>query len=79
MITFEPMENYMKTHKITKYQLIKKGLLNPSDVTRLGINHNYTLKFIDKLCREFGCQPGDLIAYVPDQKNGNISKPFSKQ
>lgn len=66
MITFEPMKNYMKARRITKYQLLNKGLLNPSDITRLGVNHNYTLKFIDKLCHELNCQPGDLIAYVPN-------------
>ena len=68
MITFEPMKSYLKAQGVTRYQLLKKGLLNPSDITRLGINHNYTLKFLDKLCHELGCQPGDLIAYVPDEE-----------
>lgn len=67
------MKNYMKTHGTTRYQLLKKGLLNPSDITRLSVNHNYTLKFIDKLCHEFGCQPGDLIAYVTDEEDDDGS------
>lgn len=71
MITFEPMNRYMKTHGITKYQLLKKGALNPADITRLSINHNYTLKFIGKLCHELNYQPGDLIAYMPDEEKTN--------
>lgn len=67
MITFEPMKNYMEALGITRYQLIQTGVLHPSDTTRLAVNHNYTLKFINKLCHELGCQPGDLIAYVPDE------------
>ena len=66
MITFDPMRRYMKENGITQYQLLKNGILLPAHVTRLSYNHNFTLKFIDKLCRELNCQPGDLIGYIPD-------------
>ena len=57
----------MKTKNITQYQLIKNDVLLPVHVTRISYNHNFSLKFIDKLCRELGCQPEDLIEYVEDQ------------
>jgi DNA-binding Xre family transcriptional regulator len=66
MISFDPMRKYMKENGITQYQLLQSGILLPAQVTRLSYNHNFTLKFIDKLCRELGCQPGDLIEYVND-------------
>lgn len=64
MITFDPMRKFMEENGITQYQLLKDGILLPAHVTRLSYNHNFTLKFIDKLCRELNCQPGDLIMYV---------------
>lgn len=64
MISFRPMKRLMKKRGITQYQLLKEGILLPAHVTRLSYNHNFTLKFIDKLCRELDCQPGDLIEYV---------------
>ena len=57
MISFEPMRKLMKEKGITQYQLLKDGVLLPAHVTRLSY---FTLKFIDKLCRELDCQPGDL-------------------
>lgn len=68
MITFDPMREFMKENGITQYQLLKNGILLPAHVTRLSYNHNFTLKFIDKLCRELNCQPGDLIKYVKEPK-----------
>ena len=64
MISFRPMKRLMKKRGITQYQLLKEGILLPAHVTRLSYNHNFTLKFIDKLCRELDCQPGDFIEYV---------------
>lgn len=64
MISFRPMKRLMKKRGITQYQLLKEGILLPAHVTRLSYNHNFTLKFIDKLCCELNCQPGDLIEYV---------------
>jgi len=68
MISFDPMRSFMKEHGITQYQLLQSGILLPAHVTRLSCNHNFTLKFIDKLCRELNCQPGDLIEYVVNSK-----------
>lgn len=66
MISFDPMRKFMKENGITQYQLLQSGILLPAHVTRLSCNHNFTLKFIDKLCRELNCQPGDLIEYVEE-------------
>ena len=49
MISFEPMRKLMEEKGITQYQLLKDGVLLPAHVTRLSYNHNFTLKFIDKL------------------------------
>lgn len=66
MISFEPFYEYLNEHEVTKYQLVKDGILLPVHVTRLASGHNFTLKFLDVLCCYLDCQPGDLIKYVPD-------------
>lgn len=48
----------------------KDGVIVPSDVTRISCDHNYPLKFIDKLCGYLQCQPGDIIAYIPENEAG---------
>ncbi|MDN5347461.1 MAG: putative transcriptional regulator [Clostridia bacterium] len=32
--------------------------------------YNTTVEVIDKLCKYFDCQPGDLLVYVPDEEQG---------
>ena len=66
MISFKPMKEFLKNKGITQYQLIERGVLSPVHVTRLSCNHNFTLNFINKLCSELQCQPGELIEYIPD-------------
>lgn len=35
---------------------------------------NVGTDLIDKLCRYFGCQPGDLLTYVDDAAGGNAGE-----
>lgn len=34
-------------------------------------NHGKAIRFstLEALCRELDCQPGDLLKYIPDEKN----------
>lgn len=68
MISFAPFYNYLKSHGITKYQLIQNGTITSVHITRLSTQHNFTLKFINNLCQSLGCQPSDLIEYIPDEE-----------
>jgi DNA-binding Xre family transcriptional regulator len=67
MITFKPMKDYLEKIGVTKYQLIKKGILTQADINRIELNHNYTFKFINKLCHELNCKVEDLISYEEDK------------
>lgn len=66
MITFSPLQETLKKKGISAYQLIAKGVISTSDLARLKRNHNFTLKFIDRLCSELGCDVSDVIAYADD-------------
>lgn len=66
MISFDPLKGELKNRKITQYELIKRGILSPAETTRINFNHNFTLNFINQLCKALDCQPGDIIEYLPD-------------
>lgn len=66
MISFNPLNNVLKNRKLTQYKLIEKGVLSPAETTRINFNHNFTLNFINRLCKALDCQPGDIIEYLPD-------------
>ncbi len=44
----------------------REKLIGQSDMTRLRRGHIPSHGLLDTLCRLLDCQPGDLIAYVPD-------------
>lgn len=66
MISFSPLYEYLKKHEISKYQLIKAGIVTSTEFTRISINHNFSLKFIDRLCKELNCEVSDIIKYIDD-------------
>lgn len=63
MINFKPLEKTLEQRGITVYDLIDKGIITYVDWNRMKKNHNYTLKFIDKLCSQLNCNVGDLIVF----------------
>lgn len=66
MITFEPLHKTLKAKGLTQYKLIEEGVLRPSEVTRMQNGHNFTLKFVEKLCSYLNCQPNEVIAHIAD-------------
>lgn len=64
MISFEPFWAMLKERGITVYDLEYSYNLNPAEISRLKHNHNFTLKFICRLCDLFHCQPNDIISYT---------------
>lgn len=61
-ISFAPMREYMKTHKISYYFLGNQGI-DPATLHRIRHDLNITTETLGKLCKLMNCQPSDLICY----------------
>ena len=68
MIILAPFWEMLKKRKISTYDLEYKYELNPSEISRLKHNHNFTLKKIDDYCKIFKCEIQDIIVYIDDDK-----------
>ncbi|MBQ3513275.1 MAG: helix-turn-helix transcriptional regulator [Lachnospiraceae bacterium] len=66
MISFEPFWEMLKERNISIYDLEYIYEFNPAEISRLKHNHNFTLKFISRICGLFDCQPMDVITYKID-------------
>ena len=64
-MTFEPMRAYMKEHGISYYHLANQGI-DPATLHRTRHNRSVTTETLGRLCQIMGCQPADLIAYLPE-------------
>ena len=66
-IDFQPLLDTMKQKEVSWYKLEQLGIDNRT-VHRLRHNQNITTDTVNKLCRLLNCQPGDILRYLPDEK-----------
>ena len=77
LISFNPLLRYLKKHEISMYQMIKDGVITPTESTRIRADHNFRLSFIDTLCGYLHCQPGDIIEYISEENDSSIDELIS--
>ena len=65
MISFRPLLRYLKEHEISMYQMIKDGVITPTESTRIRGDHNFRLSFVGRLCEYLKCKPEDIIEFIP--------------
>ena len=68
MITFDPLWEMLEERGITIYDLEYDYELNPAEISRLKNEHNFTLMFINRLCKMFKCQTWDIIKYINEDE-----------
>lgn len=68
MIRYDKLFVMMKEKGLTTYKIRKESIISQSALTALNHGGNVTLDTIDRLCNALGCQPGDLLEYVPDEE-----------
>ena len=69
MISFKPLFKYLKEHEISMYQMIKDGVITPTESTRIRADHNFRLSFVGRLCEYLKCKPEDIIEFIPFEPN----------
>jgi len=68
MIVYDGLWEVMREKGITQYALIKKHNVSPAQITRLKRNESVSTHTIDSFCRILGCEVGDIMKYVPEEK-----------
>ena len=67
------LDRVMADRKISLGELAKRIQLTDSNLSimKTGKARAVRVVTLDALCRELNCQPGDLLEYLPDEKNIN--------
>ena len=70
-ISMEKVKKQMEKNGLKKFDLRKMGF-NPNIVDKilsgpLNKSRRVDTETINRLCEVFGCQPGDLMEYIPDE------------
>ena len=64
MISFEPLYDLLHKNNITKYKLLKDGVLTPNHITRLTTDHN----FFEDFCKKHNIDLEELLEYINNKK-----------
>lgn len=72
MISYQRLFDRLESSGLTSYKLrkMKDPIIAQATLTRLkkgigGIDSNT----LNRICKYFDCQPGDLMEYIPDDQN----------
>ena len=66
MIDYSPMWEYMRTHNISQYYLLKHDIDNKT-IYNLKRNENITMLTLEKLCKAMNCEPNDIVRFIEEQ------------
>lgn len=66
MIVFADIMQLLARSGWSSYRIRRERVLSEGTMTRIRNGQPITTETIDTICRLCGCQPGDLIRWVPD-------------
>lgn len=58
----------LKNNGYTTYRIKKEKILSESTLQKFRYKEGISWSNLDTLCSLLQCQPGDLIAYIPDEQ-----------
>lgn len=65
------LDRVLADRKIQSRDLSRLVGISEVNISRIKTGKVSAIRFstLDALCRELGCQPGDLLEYVPDEED----------
>lgn len=61
----------LKNNGYTTYRIKKEKILSESTLQKFRHKEGISWSNLDTLCSLLNCQPGDIIAYIPDDQQQN--------
>lgn len=59
----------LKTIGFSAYKLRKDKIMGEAQIQKIRTGEIASKETLNTLCKLLNCQPGDLIEYIPDEKN----------
>jgi putative transcriptional regulator len=68
-VKYDKLFALMKDKGITTYRIRKEKIISESALQNLRDGKSVTVETISNLCKTLGCQPGDIMEYIPDERD----------
>ncbi|MBC8586562.1 helix-turn-helix domain-containing protein [Youxingia wuxianensis] len=67
-IEYDKLFSLMKEKGLTTYRIRKENIISQSALQSLKDGKSVTIETIEKLCKVLNAQPGDIMEYIPEEK-----------
>lgn len=68
-IVYDKLLKLMKQRGITSYTIRQNNIIGQATLQKIKNGGDIDTRTIAKLCKLLDCQPGDILEYVPDEKD----------
>ena len=68
-IVYDKLLKLMKQRGITSYTIRQNNIIGQATLQKIKNGGDIDTRTIAKLCKLLNCQPGDILEYVPDEKD----------
>lgn len=64
------LDRMLAERKVSSKELAERIELSPVNLSRIKTGKISAVRFstLDAICKALGCQPGDLLEYIPDEE-----------
>lgn len=66
MVSYKKLQKLLIDHDMKKKDFIKLVNISVGTMARFGSNRYVTMDVIDRICRLFNCQPGDIMEHIDE-------------
>lgn len=68
MIVYKDILDRLASKGWSTYRLAKEHVLGNSTIQRIRVGAPISTETVGEICELLGCQPGDIMEYVPGEK-----------
>ena len=70
MIVFADLLRLLSENGWSTYRLRAEHMISSGTIDRIRARMSISTETVNTICRLCGCQPGDILSYVPDPEEG---------
>lgn len=71
MIKYYKLLDRLHRAEMSKGEFAQLMGFSSTTVAKLSAHKPVSMEVVDRICKEFRCQPGDIMEYIPDDEEGD--------
>lgn len=70
-VSYNKLWKLLIDHEMSKNDLRYKLKMGPNTMAKMGKNENVSMDVLQRICKEFKCDIGDIVEFINDEPEDN--------